>query len=471
MLLLCGCLQAPQNDYQQLLSDNPQRALFILNGNAESISIFDPASSKMYSNVQTVGHSGTNRAVPNDIIDIGGKLRVVLSGQNSIETYDKLSLDYEEGGKHYFKNGYNPMNFIPVDGSSWCFVPGLEKDQIQAVNLNKADADYSFADLFESVTLGTDAHSESRTAPTAKNALGDNHRRGSTSGAVLKNGAASRVYVGNVRVGDILLTDSSGRLEVYPAGSGTNLKAPGSFREGTLSILSFNSDSLTDGVSGAGPALSLVKEINLESLIPGRTYLPGDGLNPQSVFILDGRLNIVCTGTNGGSVRRFADGEYIPWVYRNAGLTTGSVKPGTDPDDGIILVLDISNPDQPAYLTHLAIGGSPAGFRSAVDTVRKIVYLAGVGGVQSYRYGSTAADYSVLHSSADMILTAAKPELDYYSGLYYDSVDSRLYVSFYTGDMLKSISVGGSAASPAYSSGDSWQTGDGPGALVMIQRR
>ncbi|MBI9107857.1 MAG: hypothetical protein JEZ04_14005 [Spirochaetales bacterium] len=468
-LLLTACPQPPVSDYQAFMQADPQRVVMILNGSSENFSGLDPVTGAIYNNLQLVGHSGTNSAVPSDIIASDGKLSVLLSGQNSVEGYNITTLDYLDEGRHYFKNGYNPMAFIPVPGKNWAFIGGLETDEIQIVNLDDAGTDYSFVKSFSEVILPEGSNQETKASPTLTNAVGDNHKRGSTGGTVLSEGAFSYLYVTNVRYDSSILLTEGGELADYPPSSGSKVSSGGYFREATLSIFSFNSGALSTGASDAAIAFQLVKELSLEDILsakwPDRTYYPGDGLNPQSAFILGGRLNIICTGTNGGAAKTFTSGEYIP-----AGYSAGDVKPGTDPDDGVILVFDISSPDEPVCITHLEIGGSPVGFREGIDKDRKIVYLAGVGGVQSYRYGQASDDYAVLHSSSSMLLTAEAPDTDYYSGLCYDESDGVIYISFYSGDELKSVNVTGSAEAPVYSVGSSWQTGDGPGMLAIINR-
>jgi hypothetical protein len=470
LAVLLSCKPEPATEYAAYAAAAPEKAVLVLNAHSESISAYDPAENVVYNNIQTVGHSGTNKAIPADLLLYGGNIHVLLSGQNSIETYNKVSLDYVDKGKHYFKNGYNPMAFIPVPGRPWVFTAGFETDEIQAVNLTDAETDYSFYRSFEAVTLPEGAHTETKAAASAGNAVGDNKRRSSTGGAVLAGGTSSRLYITNVRYDPtILMTEPDGTLAEYPESSGTYVRAPGYFREATLSIFSFNEKAMVNGAPDSSLAVSLVKEINLESLFyeaaASGSYFPGNGLNPQSAFILDGRLNIICTGTNGGSIRNYTSEEYIP-----AGYSEDDVKPGTDPDDGVVIILDISSPDTPVYMTHLAIGGSPAGFREAVDPVRKIVYLAGVGGIQSYSYGSSAADYSVMHSSSDMILASAQTADNFYSGLSYDTDADVLFVSSYTDDSINTINVTGTAGSPGYTYGTSVKAGDGPGALSMLQR-
>jgi hypothetical protein len=322
--------------------------------------------------------------------------------------------------------------------------------------------------------MPTDSNSETTTDPTDKNATGDNKDRGSSCGVVYLNGTSSRLYVSNVRYdASILLKDPWYEDEADLAEwSGNSVKAGGYFREATISIFGFNADVLTDGATDTEINLKLIKEINLEDLFyngkGSGEYFPGNGLNPQSLFILDGMLNIVCTGTNGGSTSYYGDSEFIPDDLPEE-YSDDNEKPGTNPDDGVIIIADISDPDNPAYITHLDIGGSPSGFRNAIDSDRKIVYLAGVGGIQSYRYGEDADSYTVLHPYSNMLLTAEDPDSDYYAGLCYDEIYNALYISFYSDDSLKRIDVSGTEESPIYSDTQSFSVGDGPGALCILE--
>ena len=178
-------------------------------------------------------------------------------------------------------------------------------------------------------------------------------------------------------------------------------------------------------------SLNLVKEINLEQMywdtMTGE-YTDGKGLNPQSLFVLNGKLHVICTGTNGGS----------------------------DSDDGKVLILKISDPLSPSLEKVLNIGGSPVGFRYSRDTVNHVMFLAGVGGVQSYNYVSE----TILHSSGNLILAGSNPASDFYSHVLYKN--GILYVSDYTHDKLNLISVSSNELL------DSLTCGDGPGALVYL---
>ncbi|MDC7227930.1 MAG: hypothetical protein PQJ61_14285 [Spirochaetales bacterium] len=457
IFLVLSCEPDVETDYQAYMSDSPERAVLVLNGSAESISAIDPETESVYNDIQLVGYGSSSRAIPADILIYDEGIHVILSGQNSIESYNKNSLDYE--AEHYFKNGYNPMSFISVPGTSWVFCAGFETDDVQPVDLSNPETGYSFVDSWTEVVLPDDADSEYQTTPTGTNAVGDNFSRSSSGGAVLSNGSESRLYVTNVRYdSSILLTES--------------VSAGGYFREATLSIFSFNADAMVSGASDSSLAFELTAEINLEDIYYTAgadenysEYLPGNGLNPQSAFILDNLLNIVCTGTNGGSTSYYSADEYIP-----DGFDQDDEKPGTNPDDGVILVLDISDPDEPSYLTHLHIGGSPVGCRESIDYDNKIVYLAGVGGLQSYQYGSTAGDYSVLHGYDDMIITADDVDSDYYAGLCYDSYSNKLFVSFYSNDSVNTIDISGSSPDFNYTEGSVFSVSDGPGALCIFER-
>lgn len=443
------------NEYQAFLSAGVTNALFLLNGSGETMSVLDTDSNSLYNRLQTVGQNQSSSAIPNDILITDDKVYVLLSGQNSVECYDVKTLDYKN--RIYLKNGFNPLNFIPLSHGEYAFVTGYNKSEIVLINLETMTLASPFTAVFESLSLPGTGHSETSVPATPKNAPGENKRRGSTSGVSRTNGADSRLYVTNVRYDStILLTDSSGNLVNY---NGSNVRANGYFREGTLSIISFDN---TDP-SGSDP--TLVREVDLDSLYRDATgtddYFPGDGLNPQAVHLLDGRLHIVCTGTNGGEARNFTSGEYIP-----SGYSVGDTVPGTDPDDGIILILDITDPDNPQYLHHLPIGGSPSSFRESIDPIRKIVYSAGVGAIHAYRYGLIPGDFNVLRGNSNPVLKGANQTSDYYSHLIYDGAQEILYASFFSESQLLGIQVSG-GADPSYSAPRIWRTGDGPGGLAL----
>jgi len=457
IFLLSACQVVIENDYQSFREANLSRALYILNGSGDTLSALDCDHGTIYNNLQVVGHSNSN-GIPNDIITLNNKIYVLLSGQNSIEKYDAVTLDYE--GKCYLKNGFNPLNFVPVGETGFAFVTGYKSDEVVLVNLNNLRLESGFISVYTKVSLPSGAHEETKASPTDKNAIGDNKHRGVTGGAVVLDGSNSRLYLSNVRYDSkILLTESDGKLAVY---NGSNVRANGYFRQGTLSIFSFDASDMDNGITD----LTLIKEIDMETLFHTATgyddYFPGDGINPQSIQVLDGRLHIICTGTNGGKIRQFTGSEYIP-----AGYSTGDTVPGTDPNDGIVLILDISNQDSPAYFKHLPIGGSPSAFRNSIDKDRKIVYLAGVGAIHAYGYGEDAVDNSIIRGNSNPVLKADNPSADYYSCLLYDSVEQILYASFFSDSSLIYITVSGSGENPLYGSPGSTRTGDGPGALAL----
>jgi len=442
ILLLLSCSPEIKTDYQEFFEKNYSTALYILNGEAETISAYSPEDQKLYRDLQTLGHNGSSEAWPNDVLQTGGSLYTVCSGQNVIEQYDGRTLDYK--GKIYLKNGFNPLTVCPLGSDGQAAIAGFQTDEIVLVNLNDLSRTSDFLKVYEEVNLPSDSHRETSVPPTTKNATGENRFRRPTGIAA----SDSALYVTNVRYDtSILLTDTDGNLIDY---KGSPARAAGYFREGTLSV--FETD-------GQNRTAALIREIDLDAayaLKTGKPYFPGNGLNPQSVFVLEGKLHIVCTGTNGGDARQYTDGEYIP-----AGYSAGDTVPGTDPDDGVILVMNLAAPLEPVLEKVIPIGGSPAGFRSSMDPVRKILYLAGVGGIQSYDYAGEKA----LRDSSNPILAGTNPAEDYYSHVLYE--DNMLYISDYSHDRLNRILVSGSSSSPGYERLDSLVCGDGPGAMAF----
>ncbi len=463
LLVMAGCRINNFSDYQEFREAEPLQIMYIINSSGETLSALDRESGVLYNDIQTLGQSQSSSAVPNDIYIYNNTIYILLSGQNSIESYDALSLDYKS--RIYLKNGFNPLNFIPVENSEYVFISGYSTDEIVLVNLGTMNVLSDFVAVFEEVDLNGVSHNEITASPTIKNCTGDNKHRGVTGGVVDLNGAESRLYLSNVRYDpQILLTEGDSLAEF----NGSNVRANGYFREGTLSIISFDEADLNSSISG-NIDLTLLKEINLDSLYRSETgeksYFSGDGLNPQTLMILENRLNIVCTGTNGGNLRYFTAGEYIPDDY-----SSGDPVPGTDPDDGVILVLDLSDKDNPVYFKHLSIGGSPAGFRNSIDNINERVYLAGVGAIHAYNFGSEDNDYNILNGEENPVIRAENEASDYYSSILLDSESNILYSSFYSESYLLSISVSGSDTKPLYGNPLSQRTGDGPGALALWNR-
>jgi len=459
-----GCTPVIKTDYQSFREAKPDNVLFVVNGSAETLSAVDISTDLIYNNLVTLGHASGSRGMPNDILVTNDRIYVLLSGQNSVESYDADTLDYKK--TCYLKNGFNPLNFIPLGDSRHAFVTGFLTDEVVLVDLESMTKVSSIISTFEKVTLPADAHDETTLAATTTNALGDNKHRGTTAGAVLLNGAESRLYLTNVRYDSkILLTDNSGALVDY---MGSPVRANGYFRQGTMSIIGF--DATTLAADGGAP--HLLREVDLETLYRDAArlgdYFPGDGLNPQSAMILDGVLHLVCTGTNGGSPRTFGLNEYLPQGY-----TSGDTVPGTDPDDGVLLVLSIASPvqrDNPEYLTSIDLGGSPSAFRNGIDKTGKMVFLAGVGGVQAYGYGSLAGEFLVLRGSDNPVLAPANPNTDFYSHLLFDNLTKNLHISFFSDSKLLNLAVSGPPGAPLFALPQEKRTGDGPGALATWTR-
>jgi Beta propeller domain len=442
LLVIMSCEPEIESEYQEFYNKNYSRALFILSGTAECLDAYSPDDNRVFTNLQTVGHNSGSEAWPSDLLIRGSSIYTVCSGQNVIEKYDARSLDYL--GKIYLKNGFNPLLLNSVGNAGQAVISGFATDEIVMLSLENLTMTDSFASVYEEVTLADGSHRESKAATTTKNAVGDNHHRSPSGIAVSGN----TVYVSNVRYdSSILLSDNSGNLISY---DGANVRAAGSFREGTLSV--FSTDVSNERAT-------LVREINLDNLyaqLSGIDYTPGNGLNPQSLFVLNGKLHIVCTGTNGGEKRNYTSDEYLP-----EGYNPGDPVPGTDPDDGLILVMDISDTQNPVLENAISMGGSPVGFRSSIDSSRNILYLAGVGGIQSYNYLTE----QTLHASTDPILAGSDPSKDYYSYILFE--DDILYISNFTNNSLNMIQV---LSDGTYNLLDSKNSSGGPGALAFYTK-
>ncbi len=413
------------------MDGNYNQVLYILNGEAESLSAYTPADAGMYMNCQLVGHNGSSEAWPNDLLIDGENIYVVNSGQNCIERYDSENLDYLN--RVYLKNGFNPMVLQLLGNAGEAVITGYEDDEIAFVNLRTMQLTSEFIPVFVSGTF-----------ITPKNATGDNHDRRPTGMAL----SGDTLYVSNVRFDSVInYLEADGSIIKF---NDSNTRAAGFFREGTLSVFS---------VDPGRDSGSLEREINLDAAFAsfsGLSYHPGNGLNPQSLFVLNGKLHVVCTGTNGGEPRSYGTGEYIP-----AGYGAGDEVPGTNPDDGVILVMDLSDPENPVIEKVVSIGGSPVGFRDSIDTGRGHIYLAGVGGLMSYDFLNEESD----RTSASPILAGSDPARDFYSHVLFR--DDVIYVSDWTHDSLNRIAVSGGADAPVYSSLPAIVCGDGPGALAF----
>ena len=468
--LLLSCRPEIPTDYQAYREASPDRALLILNGEGETISALDTGTGKIYNNLQTVGHAAGSEAVPSDLLTSSGDIWVLNSGQNSLERYDGTTLDFQDS--LYLKNGMNPLSLVPLEGTDLAFVTGYRSDDAVLVNLAEMQKISPFVSVFREV--GGLTNPEEQTSPLADNATGDNQNRNPSGGAVFSGaGGTAWLYVSNVRYDStILLADGNG--VPVTDGDGDQVRAGGYFREGTLSVFSFDQADAEAATSFLPVAVTLEREINLETLYRtgagiADAYFPGDGLNPQSLWLdrAGERLHVICTGTNGGTARTFTAEQYIP-----AGYSVGDTVPGTDPDDGLVLILDISDPGNPVYLTTLFPGGSPAAFRNGADTARKVVYLAGVGGLQSYGYGQAAGDFTVYHDSGSgaggLILAGSDPASDFFSGLLYDPLTDSVCLSFFSRSRLYRIPCSGAdGASLTYGVPAVSVTGDGPGALAL----
>ncbi|OQY30771.1 MAG: hypothetical protein B6241_15345 [Spirochaetaceae bacterium 4572_59] len=365
--LFFSCSESIETDYQDYLSKGYSEVLFILNGGAETFSAYAPSDESVYQNLQLVGHNGSSAAWPIDLLYANGSLYTVCSGQNTIEQYDAKTLDYQD--TIYLKNGYNPMTLCLLGDGSKAAVAGFESDEIILVDLAEMEKTSDFVKAYEEADLPKydPEIKDPKVDSTNKNASGENHPRATTGLATY----GSVLYASNVRYQKpVLLTDSDRNIIYY---KGYKAIAAGLFREGTLSVF-----EMTSGYENA----VLIAEINLQAeyeSLGGETYFPGNGLNPQSLFILEDKLHIICTGNNGGDTQYYSDNMYIPTIEdMGVAYSKGDEIPGTDSDDGIILIMDLSDPERPRAESYLEIGGSPEGFRHSMDKINSIMYLAGV---------------------------------------------------------------------------------------------
>ncbi len=405
-LLSFSSCKAPEaeNDYQAFIQKDYGEVLFILAGLSDSLSAYTPLDNRVFLNLQSLGHHGLSQAIPNDLLLEEGGLYVVCSGQNVVERYDSRSLDWE--GECYLKNGFNPMIFCPV-GKDLGAVSGFLGDEIVFIDLKNMTKASGFLKVFGP-------------SGTEQNGFGDEYSRGPTGMAFFE--------------------DSRGEAYLYVASVRYDLHIPGGtgyFRQAGLSVFKVNTDR-----RGA----VLLREIDLESL-SNSGYSPGKGLNPQSLFVLEGKsgreLVLVCTGTNGGGVAAGAD-------------------------DGKVLTLDLDDPAHPGsqFAELREIGGSPAAYRHSMDRKRGILYLSGVGGLTSWDYKNR----QVLRGGDTPIISGSDPDQDYYSHVLYRN--NRLYVSDFSHDRLNILSVSGAEdgsgnAALEYKLLENPQCGDGPGALVF----
>lgn len=218
---------------------------------------------------------------------------------------------------------------------------------------------------------------------------------GSNPWMIIRAGSGSTGYVPNFVAGEVAVVDLVGLkvLGRIPVGTGPEGGAYQNgkvyvcntawdyqlfdFREGTVSVIDTGSNEVTATISvGKNP----------------QAAIPFPDLN---------EVHIVCTGKNGGD----------------------------DADDGAVYIVD-SDTDEVKEI--IKVGGSPSWSEGAVDRTNKIVYLTGIGGLQSYNYSTR----EVFHGSNDYILAGDNAESDFFSGVVVDEMFRVLYVCFFSADKI-----------------------------------
>ncbi len=99
----------------------------LLNSLAETLSIIEPSTMKIYSDVISLG------IWPNDIVYWSGKIYVVNSGDNSITVYDESTLKKE--GDIYLGKGANPWSMAIAPKANRGYVSNFAAGQVAEVDL------------------------------------------------------------------------------------------------------------------------------------------------------------------------------------------------------------------------------------------------------------------------------------------------------------------------------------------------
>lgn len=103
------------------------REIFLINGNAESISVLNADTLEMHSHVMLTG------TFPNDLVYYQDRLFVVNSGSNSISVYDESTFSLI--GEVDLGSGRNPMKLI-VDDAHQGWIPNLLRGSLSVIDMD-----------------------------------------------------------------------------------------------------------------------------------------------------------------------------------------------------------------------------------------------------------------------------------------------------------------------------------------------
>lgn len=309
------------------------RAVYIVNSQAETLSVLDLAGMKLYDDAITVGKW------PNAVVPWDGRLFVVNSGDNSVQVFRES--DYKLLKTIKLGSGRNPWALIVDPVRRQGFVPNFMAGTATVIDL----------DTYEIIGGEIDLDPESE-------------RTSGPEGGCYLDG---RIFIGNT---------------AYDSGADR-------FGAGFVTVI----DAATYAVA----------KLPLEAADWTEAE---QGCNPQSLIAFPalGQVHAVCTGVNGG---------------------TGS-------DDGEVVVVDVPayGSGAPSVSARIATGGSPVASAEAADATAGRVYLAGVGGIMTYKSSPPAAE----RGSANYYYSLGAS--DFFSGACYDGSTGLLVVTDYGADKV-----------------------------------
>ncbi len=127
LFILTACPDIPRESLRTFPDE--EREIYILNNLAETVSVYQPGTERLYNDVFTTGR------VPNDMVYRNGRLYIVTSGDNEIEIFNEST--FEKEGEIYLGQGRNPWMLItPLPGNgSTAFIPNFVASSVSVVDL------------------------------------------------------------------------------------------------------------------------------------------------------------------------------------------------------------------------------------------------------------------------------------------------------------------------------------------------